>query len=518
MSDAPLKQVVFVPAPSWGHLRPAIKTSLRMVEKFQDLFISLFVYHSEANKAAKYLDSQTFAYSNRVRIVTASASESTVSPASPAETILYLEQHFKSWITRELQQATITQVEGRSIGNLSWIIEDLFNGGVSLACKDAHKLPIAAWWTTTAASLIRQVIFNTTITPSLTQVIVNKGTRKMAMGGGLSGTPLNFLKNIPLQELSNRLVCIPGMPAHHEWELATQYFPFMPPLVVRMMRRRENMIKHVNTIVCCTTFEMEPIAATALPSALNEPITPFFIGPAVDPVTPHQPDSDSPVTQFLDRAHADKGPHSVIYIAFGTAFFPLPSSMSHLITILDEISAHGYRFIFALPSARAKQLDQPWMDAHVQAGNAIFPEWTNQTAVLEHPAIHYFLSHGGWSSSTEALVRGIPMIFWPFVSDQPMNTMQLATVHNCGFELLQVRTGPAKSTAYQNGKEVKIVGTDIAVREEMKQILELSKGPRGEHQRMNASLLGEVITDSLGPGGSGDLGLEKFGKELGLVQ
>ena len=98
-----------------------------------------------------------------------------------------------------------------------------------------------------------------------------------------------------------------------------------------------------------------------------------------------------------------------------------------------------------------------------------------------------------------------------------MNTMQLATVHNCGFELLQVRTGPAKSTAYQNGKDVEIVDTDDAVREEMKQIIELSKGPRGEHQRMNARLLGKVITDSLAPGGSGDLGLEKLGKVLGLV-
>ncbi|CAE6484184.1 unnamed protein product [Rhizoctonia solani] len=504
MSDAPLKQVVFVPAPSWGHLRPAIKTSLRMVEKFQDLFISLFVYHSEAIKAAKYLDSQSFAYSNRVRIVTASASESTVPPASPAETILYLEQHFKSWMTQELQQATITQVEGRSVASPSWIIEDLFNGGVSLACKDVHRLPIAAWWTTTAAQQGNKENGHG-----------GRVFKNLAKRGDVSFTELGEMY---LSELSNRLICIPGMPVYHEWELATQYFPFIPPLVVRMMGRRENMIKHVDTIVCCTTFEMEPIAAAALSNALNEPITPFFIGPAVDPVTPGQPDSDSPVTQFLDRAHADKGPHSVIYIAFGTAFFPLPSSMSHLMAILDEIAMHGYRFIFALPPTRAKQLDQSWMDAHVQAGNAIFPEWTNQTAVLEHPAVHYFLSHGGWSSSTEALVRGIPMIFWPFVSDQPMNTMQLATVHNCGFELLQVRTGPARSTAYQNGSEVEVVGTDVAVREEMKHILELSKGPRGEHQRRNASLLGKVITDSLGPGGSGDLGLEKFGKVLGLVQ
>ncbi|KAG8689763.1 hypothetical protein FRC11_000738 [Ceratobasidium sp. 423] len=90
--------------------------------------------------------------------------------------------------------------------------------------------------------------------------------------------------------------------------------------------------------------------------------------------------------------------------------------MSHLTAILDEIPKHGFRFIFALLAARVKQPDQSWMDAHVQAGNAIFPEWTNQTEVLDHPAIHYFLSHGGWSSSTEALIRGVPMIFRPFVS------------------------------------------------------------------------------------------------------
>ncbi|CAE6409699.1 unnamed protein product [Rhizoctonia solani] len=508
MSNASLKHVVFVPASSWGHLRPAIKTSLRMVEKFPNLFISLFVYHPEASKAAKHLNSQVSAYLNRVRVVTASPSDGTAPPANPAESILHLEQQFKSWITQELEQATITQVEDRSVEKPSRIIEDLFNGGVSLACKDVHQLPIASWWTTTAASLISQE-------GNPENGHGGKVFESLAQQGNVS---LAELEETYLKELSDRLVCIPGMPVRHEWELATQHFPLMLPVMARLLHRRENFIKHIDTIVCCTTFEMEPIAATALSSALNKPITPIFIGPAVDPVVPQPADSDSPVTQFLDRAHADKGPHSVIYIAFGTAFFPLPSSMSHLMAILDEISTHGYKFIFALPSARAKQLDQSWIDAHVQAGNAIFPEWTNQTAVLEHPAVHYFLSHGGWSSATEALVRGVPMIFWPFVSDQPMNTIQLAAVHNCGFELLQVRTGPAKSIAYQNGKEVEIVGTDDAVREEMKQIIEWSKGPRGEHQRRSARLLGKVIIDSLAPGGSGDVGLEKLGNVLGLGQ
>jgi hypothetical protein len=100
--------------------------------------------------------------------------------------------------------------------------------------------------------------------------------------------------------------------------------------------------------------------------------------------------------------------------------------------------------------------------------------------------------------------------------DQPQNALQIATIHDCGFELLQIRTGPAKSTAYQNGAELKIIGTDDAVREEMKHLLKLSKGPRGEHQRKNIKLLAKVITNSLALGGSGDLDLERFGKAVGL--
>ncbi|CCO33749.1 Anthocyanidin 3-O-glucosyltransferase [Rhizoctonia solani AG-1 IB] len=288
---------------------------------------------------------------------------------------------------------------------------------------------------------------------------------------------------------------------------------------------------------------MEPIVAAALSGTFGKPMKTFFVGPSVDLIPPHLPDPSSPVTQFLDRAYTDNGAHSVIYISFGTLFFPLPSSTPHLMAALDEIPKAGLRFVFALSSANAT-LDKSWMDGHVQAGNAIFPEWTNQTAVLEHPvsssdffvsfavsyippllsrraispqAIHYFLSHGGWNSSTEAIVRGVPMIFWPMAADQPMNSIQIATVHDCGFELLQVRTGPAKSTAYRNGAEVEIAGTEDAVRAEMKRILKMSKGLRGKHQRMNVRMLGQVVVDSLGPGGSGDIALGNLGQAIGLV-
>ena len=102
--------------------------------------------------------------------------------------------------------------------------------------------------------------------------------------------------------------------------------------------------------------------------------------------------------------------------------------------------------------------------------------------------------------------------------DQPTNTLQIAAQHDCGFELIQVRTGPAKSTAYQRDSDIIVSGTDEAVRSEIRKVLDISKGGRGEQQRRNTKALGEVVMKSLEKGGSADENLGRFGELLGLVQ
>ncbi|KAF8594392.1 hypothetical protein BDV93DRAFT_170809 [Ceratobasidium sp. AG-I] len=69
MSKAPLKHIIFVPGPSWGHLRPALKFAARMVDKFPDLFISLFMYAPQAAKASEYLATQSILSHQRIRFV-----------------------------------------------------------------------------------------------------------------------------------------------------------------------------------------------------------------------------------------------------------------------------------------------------------------------------------------------------------------------------------------------------------------------------------------------------------------
>uniref|UniRef100_A0A0G4HUM7 Uncharacterized protein n=1 Tax=Chromera velia CCMP2878 TaxID=1169474 RepID=A0A0G4HUM7_9ALVE len=48
-----------------------------------------------------------------------------------------------------------------------------------------------------------------------------------------------------------------------------------------------------------------------------------------------------------------------------------------------------------------------------------------QKAVLSHPAVVCFFSHGGWNSLNEALLLGKPLVMLPFFGDQPANSVLL---------------------------------------------------------------------------------------------
>ncbi|KAG9077496.1 hypothetical protein FS749_010608 [Ceratobasidium sp. UAMH 11750] len=123
------------------------------------------------------------------------------------------------------------------------------------------------------------------------------------------------------------------------------------------------------------------------------------------------------------------------------------------------------------------------------------------------------MSHGGCNSTAEAIVRDVPMIIWPFAADQPTNTLQVATQHDCAFELIQVRTGAARTTTYRN---IPVVGTDKAVRNEIKHVLEMSKSARGKQLRINVEALGRIMRESIGKDGSANIALGEFGRLIGL--
>ena len=132
--------------------------------------LAMFVFGPQVPKAAEYLSTQSIHAQQRIRFVP-SAPEPSASDApleasiqiegpqmqDPISLILLLETLFGNWITEEMQKTSQT-VNGFPIAPPSWIVEDHINGGISLASKAQHQLPIISWWLGPAASFIRFVV------------------------------------------------------------------------------------------------------------------------------------------------------------------------------------------------------------------------------------------------------------------------------------------------------------------------------------------------------------------------
>ncbi|KAG8694282.1 hypothetical protein FRC08_008584 [Ceratobasidium sp. 394] len=120
---------------------------------------------------------------------------------------------------------------------------------------------------------------------------------------------------------------------------------------------------------------MEPVVA----NAFTKPLRLFCVGPPFDPLpkTPNltSPNSNDSILSFLNRAYAELGSRSVIYIAFGTISFPLPQSMDHLKIVIAEILAQVFRVVSALSSGGAKAvgLDGEYIEKLTRGQMRSFP-------------------------------------------------------------------------------------------------------------------------------------------------
>lgn len=118
----------------------------------------------------------------------------------------------------------------------------------------------------------------------------------------------------------------------------------------------------------------------------------------------------------------DKQPvASVIYIAFGS-LVRLPSSAVDMIA--KALSPYSFIWSLKIEVAYSKSL------MNLDSRRQLILEWTPQRAILSHPSVSFFFTHGGWNSLLEGMVHGKPMLVWPFFGDQFDNARQLADMGN----------------------------------------------------------------------------------------
>ncbi|XP_074305440.1 UDP-glycosyltransferase 86A2-like [Silene latifolia] len=183
-----------------------------------------------------------------------------------------------------------------------------------------------------------------------------------------------------------------------------------------------------------TVQELEPHATLVVQAQI-----PFY---PIGPLFPHGLDKGSTAmslwakqdcTQWLDTK-----PHgSVLYVSFGSYAH---ISKEELEEIANGIKLSGVNFIWVIRPDMVSSDDPDPLPIEFRnevQDRGIIVTWTNQIAVLSHPAVGGFLTHCGWNSTLESIWHEVPLLCFPLLSDQFTNRKLIVDDWKVGYNLCE---------------------------------------------------------------------------------
>ncbi|XP_039132273.1 LOW QUALITY PROTEIN: myricetin 3-O-rhamnoside 1,2-glucosyltransferase UGT709G2-like [Dioscorea cayenensis subsp. rotundata] len=129
---------------------------------------------------------------------------------------------------------------------------------------------------------------------------------------------------------------------------------------------------------------------------------------------------------------------SVIYVSFGTVAVMSPEQY---IEFWHGLVNSGHRFLWAVREDMVKGKQEMEVTKEMEEETkkrGCMVEWVPQEEVLAHRAVGCFLTHCGWNSTLEGMVAGVPMICWPYFSDQMINSRFVSDVWRIGLDMKDV--------------------------------------------------------------------------------
>ncbi|EOA19108.1 hypothetical protein CARUB_v10007776mg [Capsella rubella] len=157
----------------------------------------------------------------------------------------------------------------------------------------------------------------------------------------------------------------------------------------------------------------------------------YPVGPVLDLENGSDKDEkSSAILQWLDEQPAK----SVVFLCFGSLGGFTEEQTREIAVSLDR---SGHRFLWSLRRASPNIMtDRPgdftdlemvlpegFLDRTLDRGKVI--GWAPQVAVLAKPAIGGFVTHCGWNSILESLWFGVPMVAWPLYAEQKVNAFEM---------------------------------------------------------------------------------------------
>ncbi|GJJ12796.1 hypothetical protein Clacol_007041 [Clathrus columnatus] len=251
-----------------------------------------------------------------------------------------------------------------------------------------------------------------------------------------------------------------------------------------------------NGIVTTSTHLYEPESNDAFKAYYERSGRSYYVvGPlaltSTDQLSRERSSDRDAVKKFLDRMLQGRGERSVIYVSFGSAYWPLNVEASW--KVLEIIQEKQIPMILVHNEEYGRPPIPESLRAKLEAADSILiSTWAPQNLVLGHrthlfglkKATAWFLTHCGQNSVLESLSHGIPMIAWPVDADQPINAMYIGDLkHKVGYELLEVLQRDGSKPLYRGYTPS---GALDAVEKEFTMVLQNAFECDGAEKRRNA--------------------------------
>ncbi|KZO99008.1 glycosyltransferase family 1 protein [Calocera viscosa TUFC12733] len=539
---------------AWGHLRPVSNLAVALARKFPDITISFIVDASFASKSFGEIERNVklgpdASVLSRIRHIPVGRAMAGMTPELAAK-VATLDPR---WVpctspahSAELQAVFDAMMEERpfedSMGKMwepidkpNFIVSDVMMGHVTPALKQKYGVPLYMWFVGSATSFTRS--FGPTEKGGRAPGYIDECLAIEADPEKSKGRSFNEIAHgvwARSASFKDDVVRVKGLSPFYQWEDAPQ--TAWHPVLYDTLATGYLLMQATDGILLPSLVEIEREGVEGLIDwyAGGDDRKVLCLGPQLPPEyffptgskkhaqlagtevrynSPRatEPSSDQtdidPSIAFLDDALDKYGVHSVIYVSFGSIFFP---KARHVQILFERILAleQPMSFIFTTAAPNAFLSDE--LAKKIQdSGRGLVVPWAPQQAILAHAALGAFISHCGGGGTFESLSQGVPVIGWPFIGDQPAHALWMSEVLDTGFELLQVRDGLIKGNAFRGGPDgTAITGTDEAIAKEIDEVLKACQGEVGKRKRANAESVKQLIWDAHQPGGQIDQHLD----------
>ncbi|KAF8572743.1 glycosyltransferase family 1 protein [Ramaria rubella] len=515
--------ILLVCAPGWGHLRPLCALAPKIVKERSDVAITFIVVGGFGQRVEREINrdfsgsTSDINLKENIRVVNLGGEGVEPSKLSP-----FLSKNFPAYYKQLLSSEPIQCLSSgktfAAIREPTVVVIDFFLLDILRATRSESgtRVPIYAWQSTYSSAVLR--IMGPEQLGGMGDVAAKARAQADATGGDVKAIASQLYR-----PNEGKLVTVSGIPAMYDYEFSPQAWQFHATsfnvqagedaLKDFLFGNAYKFAQECDGFLAVSSTVYEPESLDGMRSWLSETNRSIY---AIGPLTP--PDSLSESSKklemeasvngdefqvFLDKQLKMYGDKSIIYISFGTFWWP---KNEYVWVFVDVLLQLGIPFILSHPTARA--LIPPEITERIkESGLGLLSTWSPQQTILNHLATGWILTHCGQNSMTEALTQGIPMIAWPLSADQPINAAYLTLTLDVAFEMFEVRTGYGLKPLRRG---VTPAGTIEAVENEARDIILRLRGPEGVRKRKNAELLRDKLRGEWAEGGDARKNLQRF--------